>query len=110
VPARDADVAADALADVLLASLVDLARQERVGDRGPRGADEIEHPTPDLTHHGVGGGEAADADHGFAGELLHELDDRLVAPLGRESRRGTVGRRGVELDVPEVRQIREKPD
>src|SRR5207245_4676823 len=63
VPARDADVAADALADVLLASLVDLARQERVGDRGPRGADEIEHAAPDLTHHGFGAGAAAAAGH-----------------------------------------------
>src|SRR5580658_9577539 len=37
VPTRDADVAADALADVLFASGVDLRRQERVGDRGACG-------------------------------------------------------------------------
>src|SRR6185369_7637178 len=39
--ARDADVAADALADVLQAALLDLLGQERVGDRRPRGADEV---------------------------------------------------------------------
>ena len=42
LPARDADVAADALADVVEAALVDLLRQERVGDRRPRSADDVE--------------------------------------------------------------------
>ena len=43
MPARDADVAADALADVLLPALVDLARQKRIGNGRPRRTDEIEH-------------------------------------------------------------------
>ncbi len=50
----------------LLAARVDLVRQEGVGDRGARGTDQIEHAAPDLADHGVGGGEAADADHGLA--------------------------------------------
>src|SRR5262252_1609521 len=79
VPARDADVAADALADVLLAAGVDLHRQEGIGDRGARRADEVEHAAPDLADHGVGGGEAADPDHGLARDFLHEVDGRLVA-------------------------------
>ena len=33
LPARDADVAADALADVVEPALLDLLRQERIGDR-----------------------------------------------------------------------------
>ena len=62
----DADVAADAFADVVDAALLDLLRQEGIGDRGPRGADHVEHAAPDLRDHGVGRGEAADADHGLA--------------------------------------------
>ena len=38
---RDADVAADALADLVEPPLLDLAREERVGDRRPRGADHV---------------------------------------------------------------------
>src|ERR1700683_5179825 len=82
VPAGDADVAADAFADVLLAALVDLQRQEGIGDGGSRGADQIEHAAPDLTDHGVRRGEAADPDHGLLGDLPDEVDDRL-APLFR---------------------------
>ena len=41
--ARHADVAPDALPDVVEAPLLDLAREERVGDRRSCGADEIEH-------------------------------------------------------------------
>src|SRR2546423_314966 len=82
-PARDADVAADALADVLLAALVDFPGKERIRDRGSRRADQVEHAAFDLTDHGVRGGETADADHRLACELLDELDDRLMAALGR---------------------------
>ena len=41
LPTRDADVAADALADVVESALLDLLRQERIGDRRPRGADDV---------------------------------------------------------------------
>ena len=41
----------------------DLSRQERVGDRGPGAADQIENAAPDLRDHGIGGGESADAHH-----------------------------------------------
>src|SRR5262249_9446630 len=74
VPTRDADVAADALADVLLAAGLDLHRKEGIRDRRARRADEIEHAAPDLTDHGVGGGEAADPDHGLARDFLDEVD------------------------------------
>src|SRR6202140_4833058 len=63
VPARDTDVAADALADVLLAALVDFPGEKRIRDRGSRRADQIEHAASDLTDHGVRGGETADAAH-----------------------------------------------
>ena len=66
--AGHADVAADALADVLQAALLDLLGQERVGDRRPRGADEVEHSVSDHPHHRVGRREAADPDHRLGGE------------------------------------------
>ena len=42
LPPRDADVAADALADVLEATLVDLLRQERIRDRRAARGDDVE--------------------------------------------------------------------
>src|SRR6185312_516938 len=67
--AGDADVAADAFADVVDAAFLDLARQERIGDRRACAADQVQHAAPELRHHGVGRGEAAHADHRFAGGL-----------------------------------------
>jgi len=48
MPARDADIAADAFANVLLAALIDFPGQKRIGNRGPRAANQIEDPAPDL--------------------------------------------------------------
>src|ERR1700686_3628120 len=92
VPARDADVAANALADVLLAALVDLPGKKRIRDRGSGGADQIENAASDLTDHGVRGGETADAAHRLACELPDELDDRLLAALRGRPGQGAVGR------------------
>ena len=44
-------------------------------------------PRLDLRHHGVGRGEAADADHRLAGERLDEVDERLLAAFARRSAR-----------------------
>src|SRR5690348_5055599 len=77
VPARDTDVAADALADVLLAAALDLHRQKRVGDRRARRTDEVEYAAPDLPDHCIGGGESPNAYHGLAGDFLHEVDNRI---------------------------------
>jgi hypothetical protein len=49
--AGDADVAADAFADVLDPAFLDLLREEGIGDRGPRRADEIQQALADLPHH-----------------------------------------------------------
>src|ERR1700692_1367853 len=70
--AADADVAADAFADVLETPFLDLLRQEGVGDGGPRRADEIEYAAPDLRDHAVRRGEAADADDRLRGQALDE--------------------------------------
>src|SRR5579862_9810452 len=62
VPARDTDVASDALADLIEAPFLDLTGQERICDRGAGPADEIEDTAANLRNHGVGRGEAAHAD------------------------------------------------
>ena len=46
---RDADVAADALADLVEPALVDLARQERVGDRRAGGSDQVPDAAADRS-------------------------------------------------------------
>ena len=110
VPARDADVAADAFADLGFASFADLAWQERVGDRWSRAADEVQHAAPDLRDHGVGRGEAPDADHRLPGQRFDEVDDRLMAAFAGEARCRAVGWAGVHLDVEKVRHIGEQFD
>ena len=108
VPARDADVAADAFADLVLPALIDLLRQERVRDGGPGAADQIEDAAPYLRHHHIGRSEAPDADHRPFGQLLDEIDDGLVAALGGKPRRRAIGRTGIHFDVPEIRDIGEQ--
>ena len=46
--AGDADVAADAFANVFEAAFLDFLRQEGIGDRRPRRTDEVEHAAPHL--------------------------------------------------------------
>ncbi len=102
VPTGDADVAADAFADFVVVSLIQLARQERVGDGGARGADQIEHAAPDLRNHGVRRREAADADDRPRGQRLDEIDDGFVAALLGETRRSAIRGAGIQLYVPQI--------
>ncbi len=104
--ARVAGVAADALAHLVVAALLDLARQERVGDRRPGGADQVDRAAPHDLGHPVGVGEAADDDD----RLLRRLPGlprplELVALL-EEPRRPAVDplppRERADRHVPEV--------
>src|SRR3546814_19252267 len=91
--AVDADVAADALADVVDAPVLDLLRQEGIGDRGARGADHVHDALLHDAHHGVRRGVAADADHRLGGQRLHELRvGLLVALLGKARGLAEIGR------------------
>ena len=102
----DTDVAADAFANLVDAAIADLRRQERIGDRGPRRADEIEHAAADLRDHRIRRGEAADADHRFIGQLFDKGGIRLLVALHRFKTRGgaVIGPTG-DVDVPEVGQL-----
>ena len=66
--------------------LLDLARQERIGDRRPRRADHVENAPAQLTYHRVGRCEPADADNGLACHLLHPADERLLRASGAKRR------------------------
>ena len=110
MPAGNADVAADAFADLRLAALVDLGGQEGVGDRGARAADEIQHAAPDHPHHGIGRGEAAHADHGFVGKGFDEIHHGFMAAFRGEARGGAVGSGIVHLHVKQVRRVTQQGD
>ena len=108
MPACDADVAADALANILLATLVDFSRQKRISDGGARGADEIENAAANLRDHGVGRCEAADPDDGPRRQALDEINDRFMTGFGGEARRRAIGRARIQFDVPQVRDLGEQ--
>ena len=108
--AGDADVAADALADVLEPALLDLPRQERIGDRGARGADQVEHPVADEPHHRVRRGEAADADDRLRGQLLDAAEVRLLPSSPRRSGRCRVVLPAADHHVPEIGQLADEAD
>ena len=103
--AGDADVAADAFADVLDAALLDFLRQERIGDRGPCAADEIERAGLDHLDHHVGRGEAPYPDDRFGGELPDAGHQAFLRGFVLEAgRTGTILPRTVR-EIPEVGQI-----
>src|SRR3954454_3446025 len=82
IETRDADVAADAFADVLDAALVNLARQPRVGDRRAGTADDVERARPDDAHNLFGFGYADGADQRNLGYALDlSFPGRLVVAL-----------------------------
>ena len=105
---RAADVAADAFADFVHPSVADLGGQEGVGDRGSRSADEILDAAPDLAHHHVGRGEAADRDHGLRRQRFDEGDLRLLVAFAAEARRlRVIAERARDVHVPQVREFRQ---
>ncbi len=110
VVARHADVAADALADVREAPLLDLAGQERVGDRGARRADHVEHALGEEPHHRVGRREAPDADDRLRRERLQAADVGLAVPLVAEARRQRVEVPVADHQVPHVGVLADEPE
>ena len=108
--ARDADVAADTLADVLEAPLGHLSREEGVGDGGPRAADQIDDALLDDGDHAVRRRIAADADDRLRGELLDAFDEGFLPSLLAEAGRLAVVLPAGEANVPEVRDLRDETD
>jgi hypothetical protein len=110
LPPRDALVAADALADVLEAALLDLLGEEGVGDRRPGGADDVELPGLDDPHHRVGVRDAPDADDRLVRVVagLHLARVGLLVVLLEEARRpGVLPPLGdvAHGEVPQVHEV-----
>ncbi len=104
--ARVARVAADALADLVVAALLDLHRQERVGDRRPGGADQVGGAASHHLGHAVGIGEPADHDDRLLRRLAGAARPLELVALLEEPRRAAVdplpaGERA-DGDVPQV--------
>ena len=66
--ARNPDVAADALADILKPRLLDFFREKGVGDGRTGDADEVREPLLDDRRHAVRRGVASDPDDRFPGD------------------------------------------
>ena len=100
--ARDADVAADALSDLIGPSLGDLGRQEWVGDGGAGCSDEVDHSLAHHSGHGVGRSEPPDAHHRLGGERLEAGHVLLLAALFSEAGGDAVVLPASHHEVPQV--------
>src|SRR5919202_303549 len=113
LPARDANVAADALADVVESPLIDLPRQPWVGDGRAAGGDDVELARLDGLDHQVWARKAPDAEDGLLRDLLHGRLPWQLAARGVEAGRGrilTPLRDAGHIDVPYVNQIIDELD
>jgi len=107
VVATDTYIAADAFANFLGAPLFNLLGQERIGNRRAGRPDQVQYATANQRHHGVRRSEAADAHHGLAGQRLEPQQEGLLVTLpGKARRHAVIGPIG-DIDVPQVRQVRQ---
>ena len=108
VDLHDADVRTGAFADLVGAPLLDLLREERIGDRRSSGPDEVPHAAAHDRGHPVGArqpphpddrlrGRLADAAGPFELIALREISRcaRVLAPVGDRA----------DVHVPEVHQV-----
>ena len=108
--AGDADVAADAFADVLRTPLLDLPGEERIGDRRTRAADQIDQALPDDRHHSIGRRVPPDRDHRLRGQALDAFDEGLVSALGSEARGHRIVLPARQDQIPQIGKLGEKSD
>ena len=108
--ACDADVAADALADVLQAPLLDLQREKRVRDRRSGRADQVEDAVAHEAHHRVRRGQPPHRDHGLRRQLLQAAQVVLLPGLGAEAGGERVVLPVADHEVPEVRQLADETE
>ncbi len=105
---HDADVAPDALADLPVAALLDLLREERVGDGRAGRADEVPGPAPHDLRHAVRARQAPDTDDRLRGHLAHPAGPLQLVALGEET--GGAGilrpvRDRADVHVPQVDEV-----
>ena len=102
-----ADVAADALPDRRRPAVADLRRQERVGDRGSRSPDQVEHAAAHRGDHRIRAGVATDPDDRLGRQALDERDVGLLVALRCEPGGGRVVAPVRHVDVPQVGELGE---
>ena len=104
LPARHADVAPDALPDVIEAALLDLAGEERIRDRRAGRPDDVALARRDGLDHHVGVGESADVDARLVGVPLGDAGVVGLMVGGEEPRRPGVLApvEGADVEVPVV--------
>ena len=103
------NITADAFADIVGTTLFDLFRQERIGDRGPRRADEIDDAALDLADHGIRRGKAADRHHRFGGHRFDVSHVGLERGFLDEPRGPHFIRIVGDVDVPQVGKLGQQP-
>ncbi len=108
--AGDADVAADAFADLVDPALLNFLGKKGIGNGGPRRPDHVEHAAPDLADHGVRRGEPADTNDRLGRHLLDEGNIGLLLPLLAEAGGYRVVFPVAQVDVPQVRELGEHFD
>jgi len=84
--------------------------QERVGDRGARGPDQVGDPAPDLQHHRVGRGETAHGHDRPCGRGFDPSHVRLQHRLPCETRHSHFQRVIGNVDVPQVGEFGQQPE
>ncbi len=105
LPARDADVTADARPDVVDAAFIDLARKPGISDRGTSRADDVDNSRLDDLQHLFRIIVAANADNRFLRCLFNVLDPVVfVSNLIETRRAGVLAPFGdiADVDVPQV--------
>ena len=110
MPAGNADIAANAFADVVAVAFTNLGRQKGVGNAGSRATDQIEHAAANLRHHGVGRGKTAHADHRAIGHPFYKVDNGLMSALRPEARGAAVRGARIHFHVPEIGYVRKQAD
>jgi hypothetical protein len=102
---HDAHVTANTFPNFVTPTLIDFGSQERVGDGGPRCANEIQDPFFEENSHAIRAVIEAnsDSEHGLVGDAFNEGYERLLPAFLSEPRgHGITLPRG-DVGVPQVR-------
>ncbi len=101
----NADVAADTFADIVGTVLLDFVGKEWVSNSRTGCADEVEHTSLDLRHHGIRRRKPTYPDHGFAGHRFYEVDVRLLVTFLCKTGSHGIVVPVAHIDIPQIGQL-----